>query len=93
MRPEKGRSRTWPAREGRRRRLLGPAPTRWTSTSERDGDKIFEHAGAKLVVDRKSFLYLNGTDPDYEESLMESGFMLQNPNVKRDCGCGASFVV
>lgn len=59
----------------------------------RDGDKIFEHAGAKLVVDRKSFLYLNGTILDYSEELMSSGFNLQNPNVKRSCGCGSSFVV
>jgi iron-sulfur cluster assembly accessory protein len=61
--------------------------------SPRDGDKIFEHAGAKLVVDRKSFLYLNGTVLDYSEDLMSSGFNLQNPNVKRSCGCGSSFVV
>jgi iron-sulfur cluster assembly accessory protein len=61
--------------------------------SAREGDKIFEHAGAKLVVDRKSFLYLNGTILDYSEELMSSGFNLQNPNVKRSCGCGSSFVV
>jgi iron-sulfur cluster assembly protein len=59
----------------------------------RDGDKVFEHAGAKLVVDRKSFLYLNGTVLDYRDELMSSGFNLQNPNVKRTCGCGSSFVV
>ena len=60
---------------------------------QRDGDKIFEHDGAKLVVDRKSFLYLNGTVLDYKDELMASGFSLQNPNVKRSCGCGSSFVV
>jgi iron-sulfur cluster assembly protein len=59
----------------------------------REGDKVFEHAGAKLVVDRKSFLYLNGTILDYQDELMSSGFNLQNPNVKRTCGCGSSFVV
>jgi iron-sulfur cluster assembly protein len=59
----------------------------------RQGDKVFEHAGAKLVVDRKSFLYLNGTILDYQDGLMASGFNLQNPNVKRSCGCGSSFVV
>ena len=59
----------------------------------RDGDKVFEHGGAKLVVDRKSFLYLNGTILDYKEELMSSGFNLQNPNVKRTCGCGSSFGV
>jgi iron-sulfur cluster assembly protein len=59
----------------------------------RDGDKVFEHDGARLVVDRKSFLYLKGTILDYKDDLMSSGFNLQNPNVKRSCGCGSSFVV
>jgi len=59
----------------------------------REGDKVFERDGAKLVIDRKSFLYLNGTEVDYAETLMTSGFNLQNPNVKRSCGCGASFAV
>jgi iron-sulfur cluster assembly accessory protein len=60
---------------------------------QRDGDKVFEHGGAKLLVDRKSFLYLNGTILDYADDLMSAGFNLQNPNVKRSCGCGSSFVV
>jgi iron-sulfur cluster assembly protein len=59
----------------------------------REGDKIFERDGAKLLVDRKSFLYLNGTELDYSDSLMNAGFNLQNPNVKRTCGCGQSFSV
>jgi iron-sulfur cluster assembly protein len=59
----------------------------------RQGDKVFERGGAKLVVDRKSFLYLNGTVLDYQDGLMSSGFNLQNPNVKRSCGCGSSFIV
>jgi iron-sulfur cluster assembly accessory protein len=59
----------------------------------RDGDKVFENDGAKVLVDRKSFLYLNGTEVHYEEGLMESGFKLRNPNIKRACGCGASFTV
>lgn len=60
---------------------------------QRDGDKVFEHAGAKMLVDRKSFLYLKGTELDFSDDLMSSGFVLQNPNVKRTCGCGSSFVV
>ena len=60
---------------------------------QRETDKVFERDGAKLLVDRKSFLYLNGTELDYEEALMSSGFNLKNPNVKRTCGCGASFSV
>jgi iron-sulfur cluster assembly protein len=59
----------------------------------REGDKVFEHDGVKLVVDRKSFLYLKGTELDYRDELMASGFSLRNPNVKRTCGCGSSFVV
>src|SRR5205809_1951350 len=59
----------------------------------RDGDKVFERDGAQLVVDRKSFLYLNGTVLDYHDELMSAGFVLQNPNVKRSCGCGSSFIV
>jgi iron-sulfur cluster assembly protein len=60
---------------------------------ERPGDKVFGSEDAKLLVDRKSFLYLNGTELDYNEGLMQSGFSLHNPNVKRSCGCGASFTV
>ena len=57
------------------------------------GDKVFERDGARVVVDRKSFLYLNGTELDYADTLMSTGFNLHNPNVKRTCGCGASFSV
>ncbi|MFN8624944.1 MAG: iron-sulfur cluster assembly accessory protein [Candidatus Binatia bacterium] len=60
---------------------------------ERPGDKVFGPPDAKILVDRKSFLYLNGTELDYNEGLMQAGFNLQNPNVKRSCGCGASFTV
>jgi iron-sulfur cluster assembly accessory protein len=58
---------------------------------QRAGDRIFEKEGAKVLVDMKSLLYLNGTELDYKEELMQSGFVFQNPNVKRACGCGASF--
>ncbi|MGH7773343.1 MAG: HesB/IscA family protein [Candidatus Binatia bacterium] len=60
---------------------------------QKAGDRIFEKEGAKVLVDMKSLLYLNGTELDYKEELMESGFVFQNPNVKRACGCGASFTV
>jgi iron-sulfur cluster assembly protein len=59
----------------------------------REGDKVFERDGAKVVIDRKSFLYLNGTELDWADGLMSTGFTLHNPNVKRTCGCGASFSV
>ena len=61
--------------------------------SERKGDKVFQEADAKLLIDRKSYLYLNGTEVDYSDALMGAGFRLSNPNVKRTCGCGESFVV
>jgi iron-sulfur cluster assembly accessory protein len=56
-------------------------------------DKIFEKDGAKVLVDMKSLLYLTGMELDYKEELMQSGFIFQNPNVKKACGCGASFAV
>lgn len=61
--------------------------------AERSGDRVFEKDGAKVLVDMKSLLYLSGTELDYREGLMESGFVFQNPHVKRACGCGASFTV
>jgi iron-sulfur cluster assembly protein len=60
---------------------------------QKPGDRIFEKDGAKVLVDMKSLLYLNGTELDYKEELMQSGFVFQNPNVKRSCGCGTSFTV
>ena len=60
---------------------------------ERPGDKVFGEEDAKDLIDRKTFLYLNGTELDYNDGLMQSGFNLHNPNVKRSCGCGASFTV
>jgi len=60
-------------------------------TQARDRDKIFESFGARLFVDPKSLLYLNGTTLEYEETLMRQGFVFQNPNAARNCGCGSSF--
>ncbi|HXG50564.1 MAG TPA: iron-sulfur cluster assembly accessory protein [candidate division Zixibacteria bacterium] len=59
----------------------------------RGTDKVFERDGARVLVDMKSLLYLSGTELDYREDLMQTGFVFQNPNVKRTCGCGSSFVV
>jgi iron-sulfur cluster assembly protein len=56
-------------------------------------DKVFERDGVRVVTDKKSYLYLHGTELDYRESLIESGFQFHNPNVKKTCGCGASFTV
>ena len=58
----------------------------------RTGDEVFEGPdGAKIYVDRKSLLYLNGTVLDYDTSLMSKGFVFNNPNAKTTCGCGSSF--
>ncbi|MGM0559390.1 MAG: HesB/IscA family protein [Myxococcota bacterium] len=58
-----------------------------------DNDRVFNQHGVKLYCDPKSYLYLNGTQIDYENSMMESGFRFTNPNAKRSCGCGTSFAV
>ena len=60
-------------------------------TQARDRDKVFEEFGARIFVDPKSLLYLNGTTLEYEETLMRQGFVFQNPNATRSCGCGSSF--
>jgi iron-sulfur cluster assembly protein len=59
----------------------------------REKDKIFERDGVRLFVDPKSYLYLIGTEVVFEQTLMASGFKLNNPNVKGSCGCGESFSV
>ena len=54
-------------------------------------DKVFEHNGIKIVVDKKSFLYLIGTTLEYSGGLNGKGFVFINPNASRTCGCGESF--
>jgi iron-sulfur cluster assembly protein len=56
-------------------------------------DQTFEDKGIKIVVDRKSFLYLVGTELDYSGGLNGKGFVFNNPNASRTCGCGESFSV
>jgi iron-sulfur cluster assembly protein len=59
----------------------------------KQGDQVFEDNGVKVVVDRKSFLYLAGTELDYSGGLNGKGFVFKNPNASRTCGCGESFSV
>lgn len=59
----------------------------------KDGDQVFEDKGIKIVVDKKSFLYLIGTELDYTGGLNGKGFVFNNPNASRTCGCGESFSV
>jgi len=58
-----------------------------------DDDKVFEDKGIKIVVDKKSFLYLVGTELDYAGGLNGKGFSFVNPNASRTCGCGESFSI
>jgi len=59
--------------------------------SQSEGDKLFEDNGVKIVVDTKSFLYLIGTTLEYSGGLNGAGFVFNNPNANRTCGCGESF--
>lgn len=57
----------------------------------KENDKTFEDNGVKIVVDKKSFLYLIGTTLEYSGGLNGTGFVFNNPNANRTCGCGESF--
>lgn len=57
----------------------------------REDDMTFDHGPILIACDPKSFLYLNGIEIDFEESLMGRGFKFKNPNAKGSCGCGESF--
>jgi iron-sulfur cluster assembly protein len=57
----------------------------------RPEDHAYEYDGIKVVVDEVSFNYLNGATVDYVESVMGSGFKIENPNAVASCGCGNSF--
>lgn len=59
----------------------------------KEGDQVFEDKGIKIAVDRKSFLYLVGTELEYSGGLNGKGFVFKNPNASRTCGCGESFSV
>ena len=54
-------------------------------------DKVFEDNDVKIIVDKKSFLYLIGTTLEYSGGLNGTGFVFNNPNANRTCGCGESF--
>lgn len=56
-------------------------------------DKVFEDKGIKIVCDKRSFLYLVGTQLDFSDGLNGKGFEFNNPNASRTCGCGESFAV
>jgi iron-sulfur cluster assembly protein len=54
-------------------------------------DKVFQDNGVKIIVDNKSFLYLIGTTLEFSGGLNGKGFVFNNPNANRTCGCGESF--
>lgn len=56
-------------------------------------DVVFEERGVKVIVDKKSLLFLDGTQLDYGKDGLNEGFLFNNPNVKSECGCGESFQV
>ena len=56
-------------------------------------EQVYEVDGVRVVCDPKSFLYLNGTQIDFEDNLMGRGFKFGNPNAAKSCGCGESFSV
>lgn len=59
--------------------------------SQAEGDRLFEDNDVKIVVDKKSVLYLAGTILEYSGGLNGKGFVFNNPNAQRTCGCGESF--
>ena len=58
-----------------------------------EGDKVFVDNEVRIIVDKKSFLYLIGTTLEYSGGLNGTGFVFNNPNAQRTCGCGESFTV
>lgn len=58
-----------------------------------EGDKMIEDQGVRILIDKKSMLYLIGTTLEYSGGLNGKGFSFNNPNASRTCGCGESFAV
>jgi iron-sulfur cluster assembly protein len=56
-----------------------------------EGDKVEDHAGVPIVIDQFSQQYVDGAEIDYVDSLMGSGFAINNPNAVSSCACGSSF--
>jgi iron-sulfur cluster assembly protein len=60
-------------------------------TQPRERDRVFQFGDVRIFVDPKSYIYLHGMRLDYQETLMQQGFVFENPNSKKKCGCGSSF--
>ena len=63
------------------------------SGAHTDTDRVVEQFGVKVIVDKKSYIYLVGTQLDFSDGLNGKGFVFENPNAKKACGCGTSFSV
>jgi len=62
----------------------------WEDYAPKETDHIFEFDGARIVIDPKSMVFLNGASLDWEKTLMKSGFKFINPKETSKCGCGLS---
>ncbi|MEZ6194767.1 MAG: iron-sulfur cluster assembly accessory protein [Planctomycetota bacterium] len=60
---------------------------------ERDGDRVFENGEARVFVDPKSLMFVDGSVLDYSDALTNGGFVVKNPQSTGECGCGMSFSV
>ncbi len=60
-------------------------------SQSRERDRIFQFGDVRVFVDPKSFIYLHGMTLDYQETLMQQGFVFVNPQATKSCGCGTSF--
>ena len=70
-----------------------PGQTTEFADSQQPMDEVVDTEGVKLLIDPKASLFLIGTEMDYEEEKLKSGFVFKNPNAKGRCGCGESFHV
>lgn len=62
-------------------------------TQQNEADLVHEVDGVKVVIDPKSFVYVDGTEIDFTDGLNGRGFVFRNPNASTTCGCGESFGV
>lgn len=58
-----------------------------------DDDEVYEVEGVNIIIDAKSFIYLQGIELDFVKEGLNEGFKFNNPNAKGECGCGESFTV
>lgn len=58
-----------------------------------ENDEVFMDKGIQIIVDKKSLVYIDGTEMDFVKEGLNEGFKFTNPNVKAECGCGESFTV